>query len=110
MNIFTFSGRHQQFLMMEQLNFASKRRLSEKSSSMSYNIRCLLLFFTFCLRKDPVLSCIHKSIEKCHYTYTTQFVPNTEKVCDKVYEKRCSITYTQVSTNISCLKERPTLI
>ena len=51
-----------------------------------------------------MLSCVHKSIEKCHYTYTTQFVPNTEKVCDKVYEKRCSITYTQVSTNISCLK------
>jgi len=51
------------------------------------------------LKKDPVLSCIHKSIEKCHYTYTTQFVPNTERVCDKVYEKRCSITYSQVPQN-----------
>ena len=69
---------------------------------MSHRIRCLSFSFTFCFRKDPVLSCIHKSIEKCHFTYTTQFVPNTEEVCDKVYEKRCSITYTQVHTNISC--------
>ena len=51
-------------------------------------------------RKDPVLSCVHKSIEKCHYTYTTQFVPNTEEVCDKVYEKTCSITYTQVEEHL----------
>ena len=33
-----------------------------------------------CFRKDPVLSCVHKSVEKCHYTYTTQFVPVTEEV------------------------------
>ena len=58
----------------------------------------LTIYFVF--RKDPVLSCVHKSIEKCHYTYTTQFVPNTEEVCDKVYEKRCSITYTQVKSFI----------
>ena len=33
-----------------------------------------------CFRKDPVPSCVHKSVEKCHYTYTTQFVPVTEEV------------------------------
>ena len=37
-----------------------------------------------CFRKDPVLSCVHKSVEKCHYTYTTQFVPVTEEVVVKM--------------------------
>jgi hypothetical protein len=25
------------------------------------------------LQKDPILECTHKNIEKCHYTYVTQF-------------------------------------
>jgi hypothetical protein len=25
------------------------------------------------LQKDPVLECTHKNVEKCHYTYVTQF-------------------------------------
>ena len=50
-------------------------------------------------RKDPVLSCVHKKVEKCHYTYTTQFIPVTEEVCDPHYEKRCTITYKQVAQN-----------
>ena len=31
-----------------------------------------------------MLSCVHKSVEKCHYTYTTQFVPVTEEVIAKI--------------------------
>ena len=25
--------------------------------------------------KEPVVECVHKSVEKCHYTYVTQFTP-----------------------------------
>jgi hypothetical protein len=25
--------------------------------------------------KEPVVECIHKEVEKCHYTYVTQFTP-----------------------------------
>ena len=42
-------------------------------------------------------------MEKCHYTYTTEFVPVTEKVCDNNYEKHCSITYKQVAQNDTLL-------
>ena len=75
-----------------------------------------ILISILCFRKDPVLSCVHKSVEKCHYTYTTQFVPVTEEVvtttillkifkhyicqvCDETYSKHCSITYKQVGQN-----------
>ena len=27
------------------------------------------------LAKDPILECTHKSVEKCHYTYVTEFTP-----------------------------------
>ena len=30
--------------------------------------------------KDPILECTHKNVEKCHYTYVTQFVPAQEEV------------------------------
>ena len=33
------------------------------------------------LVKDPVLECTHKNVEKCHYTYITQFKPSKEEVC-----------------------------
>ena len=31
------------------------------------------------LAKDPILECIHKNVEKCHYTYVTQFTPAQEE-------------------------------
>ena len=33
------------------------------------------------LVKEPVLECTHKNVEKCHYTYVTQFIPSKEEVC-----------------------------
>ena len=30
--------------------------------------------------KDPILECTHRNIEKCHYTYITQFKPAQEEV------------------------------
>ena len=50
-------------------------------------------------RKDPVLECVHKSIEKCHYTYKTLFVPIQEEVCDDHFVKHCTITYRKVANN-----------
>merc|ERR1712106_1229474 len=51
------------------------------------------------LKKDPILECIHKSVEKCHYTYKTQFVPIQEEVCDENFVKHCTITYRKVAIN-----------
>ena len=45
--------------------------------------------------KDPILECTHKNVEKCHYTYVTQFNPTQEEVCDETFEKSCQITFKQ---------------
>lgn len=45
--------------------------------------------------KDPVLSCIHKNLEKCHYTYITYFNSAQEEVCEENFEKKCQITFRQ---------------
>ena len=31
-------------------------------------------------RREPVVECVHKSVERCHYTYTTQFEPHVQEV------------------------------
>ena len=81
-----------------------RRRLSERNSSEVLPWPELSSMFVLrCCRKDPELSCVHKTVEKCHYTYTTQFLPTQEEVCDETYEKRCSITYKQVAQNDSLL-------
>jgi len=47
------------------------------------------------IQKDPILECTHKNIEKCHYTYVTQFTPAQEEVCEENFEKTCQITFKQ---------------
>merc|ERR1711892_1540406 len=51
------------------------------------------------LKKDPVLECLHKSVEKCHYTYKTQFVPIQEEVWDENFVKLCTISYRKIAVN-----------
>ena len=41
------------------------------------------------VQKDPILECTHKNVEKCHYTYVTQFSPVQEEVCKENFEKTC---------------------
>lgn len=50
------------------------------------------------LAKDPILECTHKNVEKCHYTYKTQFKPSQEEVCEENFEKTCQITFKQEAT------------
>jgi len=45
------------------------------------------------IQKEPILECKHKEVEKCHYTYVTQFKPAQEEVCEESFEKTCQITY-----------------
>ena len=45
------------------------------------------------LQSDPILECTHKSVEKCHYTYVTQFEPTQEEFCEENFEKSCQITF-----------------
>ena len=47
------------------------------------------------LQKDPILECIHRTFEKCHYTYVTQFEPTQEEVCEENFEKSCQVTFKQ---------------
>ena len=47
------------------------------------------------LSKEPVLECTHRNIEKCHYTYITQFSPSQEEECEENFEKSCQITFRQ---------------
>jgi hypothetical protein len=47
------------------------------------------------LKKDPILECTHKNVEKCHYTYVTVFSPAQEEVCEENFEKICQITFKQ---------------
>ena len=40
------------------------------------------------LEKDPILECTHKDVEKCHYTYVTEFEANQEELCNENFEKK----------------------
>merc|ERR1712142_318481 len=51
------------------------------------------------LEKDPILECTHKNVEKCHYTYVTQFTPAQEEICEENFEKTCQITFKQQAVN-----------
>uniref|UniRef100_A0A0K2SW06 Uncharacterized protein n=1 Tax=Lepeophtheirus salmonis TaxID=72036 RepID=A0A0K2SW06_LEPSM len=51
------------------------------------------------IQKDPILECTHKNVEKCHYTYITQFSPSQEEVCEENFEKICQITFKQQAFN-----------
>ncbi len=51
------------------------------------------------LQKDPILECTHKNVEKCHYTYVTQFSPAQEEVCEENFEKTCQVTFKQQAFN-----------
>ena len=51
------------------------------------------------IQKDPILECTHKNVEKCHYTYVTQFEAAQEEVCEENFEKSCQITFKQQATN-----------
>lgn len=51
------------------------------------------------LQKDPILECTHKNIEKCHYTYVTQFDTAQEEVCEENFEKSCQVTFKQQAFN-----------
>merc|ERR1719189_746460 len=51
------------------------------------------------IEKEPLLECTHKEIEKCHYTYVTQFTSQQEEVCEENFEKTCQITFKQQAVN-----------
>jgi len=51
------------------------------------------------LQRDPILECTHKNVEKCHYTYVTQFAPAQEEICEENFEKLCQVTFKQQAFN-----------
>ena len=42
---------------------------------------------------DDVITCQHSYSEKCHTTYTTDFEPQQEEVCEENFIKECFIEY-----------------
>ena len=46
---------------------------------------------------DDVVTCKHSYSEKCHTTYTTDFEPQQEEVCEENYIKNCFIEYKKVA-------------
>lgn len=32
--------------------------------------------------RQPLMQCTHRNVEKCHYTYVTQFIPTQEEVIE----------------------------
>jgi hypothetical protein len=51
------------------------------------------------LEKEPTLECIHQNVEKCHYTYITQFKPTQEQICTENFKKKCQISFKQQAYN-----------
>jgi hypothetical protein len=45
------------------------------------------------IAKDPILECTHKNVEKCHYSYVTEFKSAQEEICEENFEKTCQITF-----------------
>merc|ERR1712203_874306 len=39
------------------------------------------------IQKDPILECTHKNVEKCHYTYVTQFTPAHKRYAKRTLKK-----------------------
>lgn len=39
------------------------------------------------LVKDPLLECTHQNVEKCHYTYKTEFEPSQEEVFEFIFSR-----------------------
>ena len=56
------------------------------------------------VQKDPILECTHKNVQKCHYTYVTQFTPVQEEVCKENFEKTCQIIFKQQAIEESVKK------
>jgi len=46
-----------------------------------------------------VMTCVHKSEERCHTSYVTDFEGHQEQKCDEKFEKRCTIYYENVAQN-----------
>ena len=61
------------------------------------------------VERQKILECTHKSVEKCHYTYITQFLPSQEESCEENFEKSCQITFRKQAYNETVRKcYRPT--
>ena len=46
-----------------------------------------------------VMTCVHKTEERCHTSYVTDFEPHQEQKCDEKFEKTCTIYYENVAVN-----------
>ena len=59
---------------------ASPRRRSSRGATWRILVIPIHAKFILSLEKEPILECVHKEVEQCHYTYVTQFKPSQEEV------------------------------
>ena len=59
---------------------ASPRRRSSAGATWTILGIPIHAKFILSLEKEPILECVHKEVEQCHYTYVTQFKPSQEEV------------------------------
>ena len=46
-----------------------------------------------------VMTCVHKTEDRCHTSYVTDFEAHQEQKCDEKFEKTCTIYYENVAVN-----------
>ncbi len=100
----------------DQVTRKSKRSIStrDKSNSKSLDVSDNLIENgiesngKICYKKvmlqeytdyTEMMTCNHKTQERCHTSYVTRFEPHQEQQCDEKFEKSCTIHYEDVTHN-----------
>ena len=64
---------------------------------LTHQQKPIYIFFSFLQEEkteyDDEITCKHSYSEKCHTTYTTDFEPQQEEVCEENFIKECFIEY-----------------
>ena len=51
--------------------------------------------------RESLLTCRHRRVNICHYTYVTKFKPFSPRVCEDFYNKKCNIVFTKQARNVT---------
>merc|ERR1711971_1437050 len=68
-----------------------KRQLGDKCETKTQEIE------TF--ERRPIVTCVHKNITQCHYTFTTKYLPTKQQLCEESYQKNCQIRFSKRPVN-----------
>merc|ERR1740129_1942699 len=69
----------------------SKRQLGDNCETKSQEVE------TF--ERRPIVTCVHKNITQCHFTFTTKYLPTKQQLCEESYQKNCRISFSKRPVN-----------